>query len=162
MKVKKECIEYIRRFKDDEAKRHQESSTTFSFVSLFLFSIYLSFSLLLLSQYMIRLCHLVSCIQTAATAGFRPFTTILSRSSFCTLHPIYTIQRLFFFTLPSSSLVSFFKKKLILTDCFFSVGLFVCVCFFVSTAAAAAAPTAFLFRLQSVWMYVCMYVCAYV
>jgi uncharacterized membrane protein YfcA len=110
---------------------------------------------------MIRLCHLVSCIQTAATAGFRPFTTILSRSSFCTLHPIYTIQRLFFFTLPSSSLVSFFKKKLILTDCFFSVGLFVRVCFFVSTAAAAAAPTAFLFRLQSVWMYVCMYVRMY-
>jgi len=49
MKVKKECIEYIRRFKDDEAKRHQESSTTFSFFSLLLFSIYLSFSLFLLS-----------------------------------------------------------------------------------------------------------------
>src|SRR5690349_4006339 len=32
MKVKKkECIEYIRRFKDEETKRHQESSTTFSF-----------------------------------------------------------------------------------------------------------------------------------
>jgi hypothetical protein len=37
MKVKKECIEYIRRFKDDEAKRHQESSTTFSFFFLFSF-----------------------------------------------------------------------------------------------------------------------------
>ncbi len=93
MKVKKECIEYIRRFKDDEAKRHQETSTTFSFFSLFLFSIYLSFSLLILSLYMIRLYHLVLCVQTtaAAAAGFRPFTTILCRSFFCTLHPAYTI-----------------------------------------------------------------------
>ena len=47
MKVKKntECIEYIHRFKDDEAKRHQEPSTTFrlpSFSSFFFFySIYL-------------------------------------------------------------------------------------------------------------------------
>jgi len=47
------------------------------------------------------------------------------------------------------------EKNLILTDCFFSVGLFVCVCFFVSTAAAA--PPAFLFRLQYVCMYVRMY-----
>lgn len=45
MKVKKktrECIEYIRRFKDDEAKRHQDSSATFSFVSPFSFFSYLS------------------------------------------------------------------------------------------------------------------------
>ena len=58
----------------------------------FFFSIYLSFSLFLLSLYMIRLCLLILCVQTAAaTAGFRPFTTILCRPSFCTLHPIYTI-----------------------------------------------------------------------
>jgi hypothetical protein len=48
----------------------------------------------------------------------------------------------------------FFKKKPILTDCFFSVGLFFMrVCFFVSTAVVGP-TTAFLCRLQ--------YVCAYV
>jgi len=111
MKVKKkECIEYIRRFKDDEAKRHQESSTTFCFFSLFLFlSVYLFRSFF--SHCMIRLWLLVLCVQTAATAGFRPFTTILYRPSFCTLHPIYTIQRLFFLAFPSSSSVFFSKKN---------------------------------------------------
>jgi len=40
------------------------------------------------------------------------------------------------------------------------VGLFVCVCCFVSTAAPAT-PTAFLFRLQYVCMYGWMYVRMY-
>lgn len=61
MKVKKECIEYIRCFKDDEAKRHQESSTTFYLFLLFLFSICLSFSpFLLLLHDSTRLSYIVS------------------------------------------------------------------------------------------------------
>ncbi len=67
----------------------------------------------------------------------------------------YNVYSFFAFLLPRS-FSNFFKKKLIQTHCFLLWDFFVCVRCFVSTAAAA--PTAFLFRLQ----YVCMYVCTYV
>ncbi len=72
---------------------------------------------------------------------------IVSSLSFLYITPnIYNKTPVFSFFLSG-----FFKKKLILTDCFFLWDFFMRVCFFVSTAAA---PTAFLFRLQYVYIYI--------
>ncbi len=96
----------------------------FFLLLLFYLSIFFALSFLTIHDSTLPSC--IFCVQTAAvaTAGFSSvYYYILFRLSlFCTLHPIYTIRRLFF---PSSSLV-FSKKKLILTDCFFC-GTFLCV-----------------------------------
>ena len=117
---------------------------------LLFFSIYLFVARASLLLYMIRPDHLVYSVSQQEHQHqqvFRVLTKIFRRSSFCTLNPIYPTERLFF--LPSSSSLGFFqKKKLILTDCFFFVGLFVRTAFFVSTAAAAVASAAVLLQVS--------------
>jgi hypothetical protein len=159
MKVKKECIEYIRRFKDDEAKRHQESSTTFCFFSLFLF-FYLSIFFALSSLTAWFDFAFLYCVskQQQQQQVFRPFSTIVCRPSSCTLHRIYTIRRLFFLALPSSPSLSFFSKKTN-TDwltAFFCGTFYVCMflCFDCCCSYSLLVPI-------TICMYVCIYVLMY-
>jgi hypothetical protein len=119
----------------------------------FSLSICLSFSLFLLSLHDSTLASCIVCPNSSNSRFSSVYYYIIS-SLFLYITPnIYNttsvLSRFSFFFLP----LFFSKKKPILTDCFFSVGLFFMrVCFFVSTAVVA--PTAFLCRLQ--------YVCAYV